>query len=364
VVESLKRHGRLVLLGLGALCIVVAAGFAAAPLLARAPVRPQPAAAAGPATPPPDIPDDAVQDSPSPLPEVGPCVTVPILYYHYIRVNPVASDRNGFKLSVTPENFAEQMSLLQAEGAHPVTLADVMAAIEGQRALPSHPVVLTFDDGHDDFATRAAPVLLAHRFQATAFVVPGFFGMKSYMTEAQVQQVAAEGFVIGAHTMHHVSLVGRAASLARVEIEASRSVLQSLTHQPVLDFAYPYGRFDAAVEAMVREAGFREAVSTVYGDSQCEGTRWALRRVEVTGYDTLATFARRALLRDDRLLPAPSASVPTAPASHPSPPAGSPSASPGRSPRLGPTPSTAPSPTASAGATPAAGASPGGSPSP
>jgi len=179
-------------------------------------------------------------------------VTVPILYYHYIRVNPNARDQAGFKLSVTPGNFTQQMALLRDEGAHTITMDTLMAALQGGLPLPSRSVVLTFDDGHDDFATQAAAVLIADGLTATSFVVPGFLGRNSYMTTNQVQAVAAEGFTIGAHTMHHVDLVAQPASIANLEIMESRQVLRQLTGQPVLDFAYPYGALDGAVQSMVR----------------------------------------------------------------------------------------------------------------
>jgi hypothetical protein len=70
-------------------------------------------------------------------------VRVPILEYHYIRVNPNPRDRLGFRLSVTPGDFAAQMHLLAADGFQPVTVADLRAALTEQFALPPNPVVLT-----------------------------------------------------------------------------------------------------------------------------------------------------------------------------------------------------------------------------
>ena len=112
------------------------------------------------------------------------CVDVPILLYHYIRVNPNARDRTGFMLSVPPAAFQAQMDWLHLNGVHTVTLEQVAAALDGKQTLPPHAIVITFDDGHDDFATRAVPLLLREHFVATTFVVPGFLGTSSYMTEA------------------------------------------------------------------------------------------------------------------------------------------------------------------------------------
>ncbi|HZB97982.1 MAG TPA: hypothetical protein VE219_05230, partial [Candidatus Sulfotelmatobacter sp.] len=105
------------------------------------------------ATPPEPGFDVRPELQPAPTQEAvsGPGLIVPILLYHYIRVNPNPNDRAGWSLSVTPENFEAQMRYLKAVGANTVTLADVRRAVDGGAKLPPHPVVLTFDDGYEDF---------------------------------------------------------------------------------------------------------------------------------------------------------------------------------------------------------------------
>jgi peptidoglycan/xylan/chitin deacetylase (PgdA/CDA1 family) len=262
--------------------------------------------------------------APPPRP-TGPSVSVPILLYHYVRTNPVASDREGFRLSVTPASFARQMALLHADGARAVSMAEVMRALAGGPPLPPRPVVLTFDDGHDDFAYRAVPVLQDNGLTATSFVVPGFLGRSSYMTVDQLHAVVAAGMTIGAHTMHHVDLARVSPSVAADEITRSRSVLQQLTGQPVADFAYPYGIFSSRVVEMVASAGFADAATTEPGMRQYASQPFLLRRNEVGGYDTLSSFAQKAGLP-------PPASGWTAPPASPSgapSPSPSPSGSPG-----------------------------------
>ncbi|MGH7723791.1 MAG: polysaccharide deacetylase family protein [Candidatus Dormibacteria bacterium] len=223
-------------------------------------------------------------------------MSVPILVYHYIRVNPNPSDRLGFNLCVTPAHFAAQMDYLQAAGIHPVTIADVMNMLSGGPTLPPHPVVLSFDDGHSDFATAAAPILHRHGFVGTDFVVSGFIGRPQYMTAAQIHDVVAMGMVIGAHTVHHVELDRQPAPVAAREITASRAALERLLGIPVLDFAYPYGGVNAAVVKDVQAAGYRDAVTMHPGDEQRISTRYLLPRIRVLGYDTVASFAQKALL--------------------------------------------------------------------
>src|SRR5438874_1459077 len=56
-------------------------------------------------------------------------VRVPILMYHYIRINPNPHDKVGADLSVPPEQFALQMQLLASNGFHTITVDDLVAAI-------------------------------------------------------------------------------------------------------------------------------------------------------------------------------------------------------------------------------------------
>jgi peptidoglycan/xylan/chitin deacetylase (PgdA/CDA1 family) len=228
-------------------------------------------------------------------PAVHPFVPVPVLMYHYIRVNPVPTDTLGFGLSVTPADFAAQMAYLHAHDAHTVTLHQVMDALDGGTPLPEHPIVLTFDDGHDDFATVAVPILRLYGFVGTTYVVSGFLGRTSYLTAEQVLEVDRAGMTVGAHTVNHIPLAEVAQpEVAQAEIVGSKQLLEQLLGHPVRDFAYPYGSYNATDEALVAGAGFEDAVSTHGGRVAPGADRWALERREVLGGEDLATFAAQA----------------------------------------------------------------------
>jgi peptidoglycan/xylan/chitin deacetylase (PgdA/CDA1 family) len=236
---------------------------------------------------PPNAPQPVTISVPS-----SPRLSVPILYYHYIRVI-VPSPQNmlSFDLSISPTLFARQMALLHVEGAHPITLAMLMSALAGKISLPSHPVVLTFDDGYADFATGVQPVLARYGFVATDYVVSGFLDRPRYMTAAQVRQMDADGMVIGSHTVHHVDLAAIPVQMARTEIDSGKATLEKVLGHPVLDFAYPYGGFNPAVVQLVQAAGFQDAVTTLSGTVQSLSEPFVFRRIEIGGAPSEATFA-------------------------------------------------------------------------
>jgi biofilm PGA synthesis lipoprotein PgaB len=68
--------------------------------------------------------------------------------------------------SVTVAAFTEHLAWMREHGYAPVRLQDVIAAREGRRPLPPRAVLLTFDNAHRSFATRALPLLRAFRYPA------------------------------------------------------------------------------------------------------------------------------------------------------------------------------------------------------
>jgi peptidoglycan/xylan/chitin deacetylase (PgdA/CDA1 family) len=221
----------------------------------------------------------------------GPVTYVPILYYHYIRINPNPGDRVGFSLSTTPPMFRAQMQYLADRGFHVISLHEAVVAIKNHSGLPPRPIVLTFDDGYADFFTTAVPILQSHGFRATSFVISGRMGWAGFMTPSQVVAADAMGFTIGAHTVDHVALAAQTASRATWEMKQSKLALEQLLGHPVVDFAYPYGSFNMYDMAQAKSLGFETAASTMYGTAHSAGQLFELSRLRIGGGLSLAGFA-------------------------------------------------------------------------
>jgi peptidoglycan/xylan/chitin deacetylase (PgdA/CDA1 family) len=280
-----------------ALALVIVAGGGWAGLRAARGLSLEPAAAPPPHTQalagPPEVqvPETLPPGPEAVIPRGRPSVHVPILEYHYVRGNPNPRDQLGFNLSVSPANFAVQMDWLAARGYHPIDIADLRAYFAGQVDLPPRPVVLTFDDGYEDFYTEAWPALRQHRFKAVSYVVPGLLGSNAYMTPAQVHQLDQAGIEIASHTVHHVDLTRVDQETLNIELQASRGYLENLLDHPVLDFCYPSGKFNARVEAAVAATGYQSATTELPGTAHTAADRVAWTRVRVPGWEQLPAFA-------------------------------------------------------------------------
>lgn len=224
------------------------------------------------------------------IPPGRPVIRVPILMYHYVRLNPNPRDGLGFRLSVTPADFSAEMDWLAANGYHPVTLADLRAYFLAGQPLPSEPVVLTFDDGYQDFFTAAWPILRGHGFRAVTYVVSGFLGAPGYMTPEEVRELDRAGVEVGAHTVSHVDLTRLGYDELWHQVADSKATLEALLGHPVLDFAYPSGRANPAVVKVVEQAGFQTATTTAFGTIHSASDRFTWMRVRVEGGEPLATF--------------------------------------------------------------------------
>lgn len=112
----------------------------------------------------------------------------------------------------------------------------------------------------------------------------------------QVLAMRRSGLSIGAHTVSHPIIAKLSASEQRREIDASRQALQSILGEPVTVFAYPNGKpgqdYNDESTRIVRELGFRCALSTAWGAASDSSDRFQLPRF--TPWDNTPTrFALR-----------------------------------------------------------------------
>lgn len=102
-----------------------------------------------------------------------------VLAYHRVLPHPAggeqALDLDLELVSAWADRFDRQMAWLAAQ-AEPVSLAQVLAAQDGGAPLPRRAVLVTFDDGFDDNADVALPLLQRHRVPAVFFVATGYIG--------------------------------------------------------------------------------------------------------------------------------------------------------------------------------------------
>ena len=189
---------------------------------------------------------------------------IPILAHHSI-------SRSGDSFAIAPEKFAQELDALARSGFRTISFREWL---EG-KPLPPRPVILTFDDGYEDAYSTALPELRARGMIGTFFVVPAWIGADAahrvvhesagttvrYLVWPEVLALSAAGMEIGSHGERHLRMPELPVEEARAEAVESRLELESHLHRPVEVFAYPFGASRHGLRAVLREAGYRAAVS-------------------------------------------------------------------------------------------------------
>jgi peptidoglycan/xylan/chitin deacetylase (PgdA/CDA1 family) len=208
-----------------------------------------------------------------------PAVDIPILMYH--KVDTVAYSAYW----VTDRLFDRQMAALQAYGYQTISLADFLDYRAGTATLPEHPIIITFDDGYQDFYTHAVPILKSRGLTATVFLPTGKIGTNEknrqnnswdsreaaypakHLIWKEVKAFLKDGFLVGSHTVTHPDLASIPEDQIKQELARSRSDLQDKLGLQAELFCFPggSGAADKAIQSDVQEAGYRAAVTTFKG---------------------------------------------------------------------------------------------------
>lgn len=214
--------------------------------------------------------------------------SVPILAYHSISDAPPPIVR---RLAVSPACFRRQLDAIVSSGACTLTVSDYVAATTQGDRLPQGIVLITFDDGFEDFVTTALPALEERGLRSTLYVATGLLRGKAGMRRttcsdrmldwSQLAELASRGVEIGGHSHTHPQLDTLSRRRAVTEIDGSRRLLEDELQVRISSFAYPHGYFSPLVRSLVREAGYESACAVRNALSVVGEDRFALSRLTV-----------------------------------------------------------------------------------
>jgi peptidoglycan/xylan/chitin deacetylase (PgdA/CDA1 family) len=226
---------------------------------------------------------------------------VPIFMYHHVS-NAPAYNALDYNLTVTTTDFDAQLSWLQLQGYHSINMTELFDALYYGKALPAHPMILTFDDGYKDAYTDTLPTLLAHHYRGVFFIITGMIG-GHYLTWEQVSILEQSGMQIASHTIHHVN-IGQPPyyTTTQKELTLSKATLEGRLGEPIQFFCYPTGEpfhHDTYAEqqlvlADLLKDGYVGATLDPFSfDSAIQNaqTPYQLPRIRVSGGESLDAFS-------------------------------------------------------------------------
>lgn len=189
-----------------------------------------------------------------------PAYSLTVLQYHHV------SERTPKSTSVAPQRFAEHMAWLDAEGYNIVAMAQLIAWLKEGEKLPDKAVVITFDDGYLSIYENAWPLLKKKKWPFTVFINTQHHNENNaqYMSWSQLQELAKGGASIANHSVSHAHMVrhlpnetqAQWRSRTRDEIVTAQAQIEKHIGQQPRAFAYPYGEYNQALQAILAELDF------------------------------------------------------------------------------------------------------------
>jgi peptidoglycan/xylan/chitin deacetylase (PgdA/CDA1 family) len=187
----------------------------------------------------------------------APAPSAIILDYHTF----LDSGNSSIDFSLT--ELAAQLDAMAALGYRFVSLDDAIAGrIEGKAN-----IVVTIDDGNHSVYAACKEVFEPRGIKPVLFVYPAIIlgHVKYALTPARLQELAADGCIVGAHGYNHNPVTDKAWSKGEKafnnEIRLPGPAIARILGAAPAYFAYPFGVYSARAEADLAAAGYAWAFS-------------------------------------------------------------------------------------------------------
>src|SRR3990167_4415278 len=228
---------------------------------------------------------EAIKNTPT-----GFCLNVPILMYHHIQPQSIATKKWQTALNVDTAVFEFQMAYLTNTGYTTVSLDQLALALTNHQALPPKSIVLTFDDGYEDIYTYAYPTIKKYQLKTNLMIPTGLMENIDYLTWSQLKEMSSSGLVSAYnHTWSHANLASVSQTKMESEVQtAQRQLTDNLGTSPKI-LAYPYGQISQNITNYLSQNGFLAAVSTISGQVQCDSFIMTLHRTRI-GNSPLSSY--------------------------------------------------------------------------
>ena len=169
---------------------------------------------------------------------------------------------------ISPRRFARQIERLADGGWRALTLDEVAACARGERDTAPNEIAITFDDGYRALREHAFPVLEAHQFAATCFVITAFAGRLNrwdvayggrrfaHLAWRDMRRWQSRGITFASHTATHPRLTWMTRAAAARELAVSRVDLADALDVAARAVSYPFGASGAREHALARDVGY------------------------------------------------------------------------------------------------------------
>ena len=181
---------------------------------------------------------------------------IPVLCYHNIKS---ILDHHSPELTITDKTFNAQMEMLFDSGYHTILPDELYDHLTRGSDLPAKPIMLSFDDSHEEHFSIAADQMKKYGFRGVFFVMTIAIDKPGYLYREEIKALSDEGHTIACHTYDHPVLTKLKDNEWTKQIDESKKLLEEITGKPVYYFAYPYGAWNERVIEELKKRGIKEA---------------------------------------------------------------------------------------------------------
>jgi peptidoglycan/xylan/chitin deacetylase (PgdA/CDA1 family) len=186
---------------------------------------------------------------------------------------------------VRAADFRDQLTWLKSSGFEALTVSQALSVGDRRNA-----VVITFDDGAESDLTVAVPLLKEFGFSATFYLTSGVLGQKGFLSGAQAQELAREGFEIGCHSRSHRNLNHLNESGLEEEIIRAKEELEGIVGMPVEHYSCPGGCWTPLAAEVAKRAGFKSMATSRIARNSLTTDRYRLARIPILRGDNRERF--------------------------------------------------------------------------
>ncbi len=151
-------------------------------------------------------------------------------------------------LTVSTAQLEKHFNYLKRKNYQPITVKQLIDFQLGKGTLPSHPILITFDDAHASFETLALPLLNEFGFKATVFVPTHLLGTHHKECGEILDVVALKNIQIensniefALHTHNHLNITRLSEKEIETELAENINFLIKNQFKFTYSLAYPFG---------------------------------------------------------------------------------------------------------------------------
>jgi len=217
----------------------------------------------------------------STLPIIGEKVFLPILNFHHIDKAPVNLSNFDKGFYIEPDKFEAILNDLIKNDYRPVFMSEIVSDLKVQKLPKEKIMAITFDDGNEDYYTKAWPILQKLKIKSNMYVMTGVRG-SSWLTPDQIVELDKSGLVeIGSHTVWHPYLKRVTKERQWQELNDSKIYLDKLLNKSINIICYPFGMYNQQIEDLAKQAGYEAGLTFDQDAWQPTGNLFELKRISV-----------------------------------------------------------------------------------